>query len=463
MGATLDRKYYIKFAICIIVPILTMMLPTTEAFTPLMRKYLAVTLFGITMFIFELAHGAIIALTIAVGYAIFNVANINVVLSSWSHTIVFQAILCLMILEGVNSTPLLKRIAALMMIRLGGSYFGLLLAISLVSLIIAILVPNTFVVLLIIGLGYGLCQSLNLSPGDTAAVGIMMASGMFVAEAQNFLYSPQGIGAAAAMISTTIPGFDIPYIEIVLDNIVFLPLLVIYPFLFSKLYKPNKPISGVEYFQNELNAMGSLQKGERNAIIILLLMVVYMFSTSWTGMNMAYGFAVAAILMFFPVCGIAEPSDLKRCDLSLPILIASCMSIGNVGAAVGIGDLVSDLLVPVLQSANSSYLFIVVTWIAGVICNVLMTPLALLTLIAPIMGPIADALGYAPKIVAYVLYHTCNQVFFPYENNTLLAMYAFGMMSMRQFMKGAVAKMAIDLVYILAIAVPLWMFMGYLL
>ncbi len=461
-AASLGRKYYIQLAVCILIPLLVLLLPVNDVFTVVMRRYLAVTLLGICMFIFEVAPGPIIALSIAAGYALFQVCDLGLVLQSWSHTVVFQGMLCIMILEGVNATPLLKRIAAQMMIRLGGSYFGLLLAIALVSIVVAVLIPNTFVVILVIGLGYGLCQSLNLQSGDAAAVGIMLASGLFVAEAQNFLYSPQGIGAASAMISTTIPGFEITYAEIIMDNLIFLPLLIILPFVFSKLFKPDKPISGVEYFKNELARIGPMQKGERNAIIILLAMVVYLFTSQWHGYNMALGFAAAAILLFFPACQVATPMDLKRCDLSLPVLIASCMAIGNVGTAVGVGDAVSQILIPILGNADSAYLFVLFTWMAGVICNVLMTPLALLTLIAPIMGPIAEALGYCPKVVAYVLYHTCNQVFFPYENNTILMMYAFGMMTMRQFCKGALVKMIIDLVYICAIAVPFWLFLGYL-
>lgn len=459
---SLGKNYYIKLAVCIIVPILVMLIPLNDTFTAEMRRYVAVTLFGICMFIFEVAPGPIIALSFAAGYAVFQVASLDIILQSWSHSLVFQGILCIMIMEGVNSTPLLKRISAHLVIRLGGSYLGLLMAISLVSLVVTILIPNTFIVILVIGMGYGLCKSLDLQSGDTAAVGIMMASGLFVCEAQNFLYSPQGIGATAAMISTTIPGFDIGYSEIILDNIIFLPMLVIFPIVFSKIYKPDKPISGVEHFKNELAAMGPLQKGEKNAIIILALMVVYLVSTQWHGYDMAYGFAVAAILLFFPACQVATPSDLKRCDLSLPILIASCMSIGNVGTAVGVSSAVSDAIIPFLQDMDSSFVFVIFTWLSGVICNIFMTPMALYTLLAPILGPIAEALSYSPKIVAYVLYHTGNQVFFPYENNTILMMYAFGMMTMRQFCKGAILKMVIDIVYICAIAVPFWMLLGYL-
>lgn len=458
----LGKSYYIKLAVCIIVPLLVMLVPLSDAFTAEMRRYAAVTLFGICMFIFEVAPGPIIALSLAAGYAIFQVAGLDIVLQSWSHSIIFQGILCILIMEGVNATPLLRRISAHMMIRLGGSYRGLLIAISMVSVVIAILIPNNLIILLVIGLGYGLCQSLDLKSGDSAAVGIMMASGLFVCEAQNFLYCPQGIGGTTAMISTTIPGFSIGYVEVIKDNIIFLPLMIILPLVFSKLYRPDKPISGVEYFQNELSLMGPLNKSEKNAIIILILMIVYLFTSQWHGFDMAYGFAVAAILLFFPACHVATPDDLKKCNLNFPILMASCMSIGNVGAAVGVSDLISNAIIPVLHEANSSFVFVLITWLSGVICNVFMTPMALYTLLAPILGPIAEAFSYSPKIVAYVLYHTGNQVFFPYENNTILMMYAFGMMTMRQFCKGAILKMVIDIVYICAIAVPFWMLLGYL-
>ena len=231
--------------------------------------------------------------------------------------------------------------------------------------------------------------------------------------------------------------------------------------MYSKIYKAEN-ISGIEYFQQELKSIGKIQSSERNAIIVLAAMTVYLFTSQWHKMDMTYGFAVAAVLLFFPACKIAGMKDFKRVDMGFPMLVASCMAIGNVATAVGAGAAISNFIIPFLQTANSSFLFVITTWTSGVLANLLMTPMALYTLIAPVMGPIAEAFGYSPKIVAYLLYHTGNQVFFPYENNTILMMYGFGMMNMRQFCKGAIAKMILDLFFVCTIGFGYWKLIGLL-
>ncbi len=459
---SIGTNYYIKLALCLLVPLFILLLPCNEIFTSELRKYLAVTLFGISMFIFEVASGPVVALCLASCYAAFGVAPLNVVLSSWSHSIVFQSICCMLILEAVNATPLMKRIAAHLVIRMGGSYFGVLLGISLVSLVAAILIPNSGTTMLIVGLAYGLCLSLNLKPGQRAAAGIMMMAGFGVPEVQSFIYAPQGIGASAAMVSTTVEGFSISYFEIIRDNIIFLPIVIILPFLFSKIYKPEQAINGVDFFKAELEKLGPIEGKEKRCMTILALMIVYLFTNQWHGMDMAYGFAFAVVALLFPAVNVATMADFKRVDLSLPILIACCMSIGNVGTYVGAGDAASSLILPVLQNADSGFLFVATTWLCGVLANLIMTPMALFTLIGPLMGPIAEQLGYSPKIVAYILYHTGNQIVFPYENNIILMMYGFGMMSMGQFCKGAAAKVLIDFVMICALGFPFWLMLGLL-
>ena len=69
-------------------------------------------------------------------------------------------------------------------------------------------------------------------------------------------------------------------------------------------------------------------------------------------------------------------------------------------------------------------------------------------------------MGFSPEVVAYTLYHIGNDVLFPYENNGTLMCYAFGMMSMKQFMKGALTKMVLDFVFVLTLGIFWWSILG---
>jgi len=457
----MEKGYYVKWAICIVVPIIIMLFPTNEIFTPLIRRYLAVTSFGILLFLFELMHAPLVAMCLAISYPVLGVCELSVALQSWSHSIVYQAFCCMLILEAVNNTPLLQRFAAALIIRVGGSYLGILMGMAILGLVAAIAIPSVFTTILVAGIGYGLCMALGLKKGDNAAVGIMLMAALGVCEAQNFLYSPQGIGATTAMVATAIDGFQIGYVEIIKDNLIFVPFLFLLPVLFSKLFKADN-INGIDYFKQQLKDLGAISKKEKIVIAILVVMVVYLFTSQWHGMEMTFGYVGATLLLYLPPFGIADKRTFSRVDLSLPLLVASCMAIGNVGTDVGAGAALSSIIIPLLQGVDSSIVFVIAAWISGVLSNMLMTPMALYTVLCPVLGPIADALHYSAKIVAYVIYHCGNQVFFPYENNTILVVYGMGLMKMGQFIKGATAKMVLDLLYILILAVPYWMLIGLL-
>lgn len=150
-----------------------------------------------------------------------------------------------------------------------------MMGLAVVSLVIGILIPNNGTTLLLVGRGYCLCQSLKLKPGDAATVGIMMICGLGICEAQNSFFSTAGIGTSAAMVSTTVPGFAIGYMEIILDNLIFLPFLFLMTFVFVKIYKLDRPISGADYFYAELEEIGPIQAKEKRVIDILIAMILY--------------------------------------------------------------------------------------------------------------------------------------------------------------------------------------------
>ncbi len=456
-----NKGTLIKWAVCILVSVLTLLIPTNEVFTVEIRKFLAITLFGILMFLFEVMQPALIAMCLMISYPLFGVAPLPTALSSMSHGIVFQALCCMLLLEALNNTNLMRRFAAKLIVRVGGSYFGILMGLAIISLVAGILIPTGVVGMLVLGIAYGFCCALDLKPGDKAAVGIMLMGGLGVCEAQNILYSATGIGASVAMVGTAIENFSVGYVEIIKDNIVFLPILFILPFMYSKMFKAEN-INGEDYFRQQLKEMGPVSAEEKKMSVILILMILYMISTQWTKLDATYGFVGAVLLSYFPALKIADKKVFSKVDLSVPLLIAGCMSIGNVGTAVGAGAAVAGVIMPVLQSAESGLAFVATTWAGGVLANFIMTPMALYTLVAPVMGPIADVLGYAPKIVAYILYHAGNQVIFPYENNSILIMYSFGLIKMRQFVKALGAKMILDAFFVIVIGTLWWSLLGLL-
>lgn len=456
-----NSKYWIKWIICIVVPLVIMILPTGELFTPLLRKFVAITLFGILMFLFEVMPNPIIAMTWAFAYPAFGVCKVNEVLSPWALSVVMQIILSLLIVEAVNNTPLMERLAAyLLKTRLGNSYFGILFIFAIFTTVVSILVPGMGMGIIHIMLAISLIRAMGYKQNDNVACGLMMMSIYGMTTAQNFLYSPSGNGTAAAMISTVIDGYRLGYVQIILENLIFIPQMLAICFLFTKIYKAE--INQTDFAKEKLKELGPVTSAEKKIAIILCAMVIFLVSTQFTGLDMTLGFVGAVLLLYFPPFKIADKEVFARTNFSVPFIAAFCMCIGTIAVIAGADKAFNAIAAPMFQEVNSSFIFVGATWLLGFIANIFMTPATLMTLFCPLLAPLAEMLGYSANIVAYVLYHAGNAVIFPYENGTLLVMYSFGMLSMRRFIKGAVAISILDIIWIIVLGVPYWTILGLL-
>ena len=454
-----DKNYWIKWIICIAVPLFFMLIPTGELFTPLLRKFVAITVFGILMFLLEVMPNPIIAMTWAFAYPVFGVCKVNEVVAPWALTVVMQIILSLLIVEAVNNTPLMQRLAAYMLkTKLGNSYFGILFIFSIFTTVVSILVPGMGMGIIHIMLAISLIRAMGYNKDDNVACGLMMMSVYGMTTAQNFLYSPSGNGTAAAMISTVIDGYQLGYVQIIFENIIFIPLMAVICLLFTRIYKAK--LNKSDFAKEKLKELGPITSAEKKIIVILCAMVIFLVSTQFTGLDMTLGFAGAVVLLYFPALKIADKEVFARTNFSVPFIAAFCMCIGTIATVAGADKAFNAIAAPMFESVDSSFVFTGATWLLGFVANIFMTPATLMTLFCPLLAPLAETLGYSANIVAYVLYHAGNAVIFPYENGTLLVMYSFGMLSMRKFIKGAVAISILDILWILILGVPYWTLLG---
>lgn len=460
---SINKSYWLKWAICLLVPLVILLLPTSEAFTPLIRKYSAITLLAILMFLFEILSPALVGMTLITGYAFTGVCTLAEALAPWANPIIYQCFCCIAIITAVSNTKLLDRVAYRIVLAFGGSYFGILCGLGLVGIILAIMIPSASTGMLCVAMAYGICQALHLQPHSKAAAGLMLMGVAALTSSQNFIYSPEGVGGCAAMTGTVIEGFNINYTEVIFDNIIFVPLIFMMAFIYSKVFKAEEEFSSADYCRQKLTELGKIDKTEIRSIIILIFLVLFLATSQFHGKNMAFGYIFATLLFYFEPLGIANRNVFaEKVNMVMPLVVASCMSIGTVGNLVGASSAVSDILFPMLANADSPYSFVLTTWVCGVLANILMTPVAIVTFLCPILAPIAEQLGYSAKVVCYLVYQAGNDVLFPYENTTVLMCYGFGMMSMGQFIKGNIVKIIVDCFWICVIAVPFWIFIGLL-
>ena len=139
----------------------------------------------------------------------------------------------------------------------------------------------------------------------------------------------------------------------------------------------------------------------------------------------------------------------------------ACLSIGITSSHLGIGKMVAELLIPVLEPLSSNVVVAAIA-IVGVVLNLLLTPFAILAGFSEPIAQIAAGLGINPLGALYGLYVGVDQIFLPYEYLSYLIFYAFGLMKMTDFIKLATTKTVLAVLLIIFVLIPWWNFMGVL-
>lgn len=204
-----------------------------------------------------------------------------------------------------------------------------------------------------------------------------------------------------------------------------------------------------------------MQRNEKIGAILTVGLIVFMMTGNLHGIALDWGFIVLPWLMFFPGIKIATEEDVKGVDWSMVFFCIACLSIGNVSSYLGIGELVAELLVPVLSDMSSNVVLIAV-YAVVVLLNFLLTPLAILAGFSEPIAQIAAGLGMNPVGAMYSMFLGADQVLLPYEYLTYMIFYSFGLIKLVDFMKILGFKMIAATVVLAAIMIPWWHFVGVL-
>ncbi len=182
MDGAKKTTYWLKWLVILIAPLLLQFIPTTATFTIEMRAFLSIatftiemraflsiTVFGILMFIFDLVDTIVSSTCLMFGYALFQVAPLNVVLSSWTTNVPWIVFFSLVLVNIIQRTTLMKRMAYWCIVKTGGSYAGIIYGLTTLGIITNLLVPSTLAGVALIGIAFGICQALELGISRASA------------------------------------------------------------------------------------------------------------------------------------------------------------------------------------------------------------------------------------------------------------------------------------------------------
>ena len=455
----MTRKLKIGWLISIIIPFIIMLIPVNDVFTAPIRAFFAITVCFILLLAFEVVDNFVPSLFLPAAYIVFKVAEPSIALASWTSEMPWVIMASFFLVNIIEKTGLLKRVAYWIIYRTGGTYQGIFWGFLIAGIVLNIFLPGG-VVIPVMAMGYGICVALNL--GRTkAAAGIMIASCIGGVYPTYFFIAPAYGAFCLNCAKAGIPTLESDYITYLLHNLPFLLFAVIMMLIAMKMFKSDVEFRGKEYFKAELDKLGPTTKEEKKAALIMLGLCVYLVTMGIHKLGMSWGFMLAACAMYLPGISLGTSEDVKHINMSIVFFSGACLSIGTVATSLGIGEIMTNMLLPLLDGRGRIGLFSVV-FVVVFLRNFLMTPSAIMAIMAGPLVLLGQGLGMDPLAMVYALNAMGYQIILPYEHTTFLIMFSFGMMSMKDFAKFFSINTVVCFIFLMVVMLPYWAMLGLL-
>ncbi len=456
--AKLPAKKKIAWLVTIVIPAIILLLPTTQDFNRDIKIFFAITVAVILWFALELTNNFIPALLLPVAYTLSGITSAETAFAPWAQNTPWMVLAALLIVVIVERIGLLTRAAYFVLGKLANTYNGFLYALLIVGILFNLLFSGITYILLI-PVVYGVCRALKMD-GTRAGVGIMLA-GMCAANMPSMIvYNPAMIGMAASIVNSSL-GVSIGWLQCLLQNIILFPLCFLMVFIITKIYKPDVPFQGKEYFEEKRKSFGKMSLEEKKGLVLLGILLIGLITSGIHGIDVGWVTVLVTICFYLPGINLGSEKDIRKINFPIVVFMVSCMSIGQVSSELGVGQLIANVVTPLMASVSTP-IFIFITWLLAVVLNLLMTPLAAIATFSLPIAQIACDFGINPVPVLYTFVQGLDQVFLPYEYLNYLFAFSFGLVSTKQFLQFFTIKTALNIVYIMLIAVPFWMLIGLL-
>ena len=442
--------------ICVIAaPIIVMLIPTQGVFTPQLRTFSAITLTAILLFAFNILPNFVVAVALPVSYMLLNVAEPNIAFAAWFSNIPWMFMGGFLLANVLERIGLLNRVAFWSIIKTGGTYSGILWGLAIAGIILNLIAPGKAYVPMA-ALSFGICKALNFEKSRESA-GIMMG-GFFASWFPTFfLYNPTF--AIMPSLGKEVAPVQITWLQYFINNIPFVLWLAVCIFMVIKLCKPKKQIDIKDYAIQEYSKLGKVSLEEKKSIIVVSLLFIFMFTSDLHGIDVGWGFALIPLLFFIPGINVGKPVDISKINFTMAIFTTACLSIGHVANSLGIGQIIANAVLPLLQG-KSVFFVIGAVWLVCVVAKIFLTPLATYATLTVPLTQIALSLGISTLVIYYTMNLSTTEILFPYQWALVLIFMGYNLTSGKDFTRIWGTKMVLSFVFVLAIAVPYWMLIG---
>ena len=460
----ISTRRAIGFIVVIAVPVLIWFAPFN--FDPTARHALAVAAFMIVAWIAEpIPH----ALTGLIGCYLFWVLKIVKFESAFSGFadqtawFLFGAGLFGMM---ATKTGLARRLAYLIIQRVGTSYSRLLLGIILTSFLLTFLVPSGIAcVVIMASVALGLMQVFGLGPGSNIGKGIFITltytagcfDKMIIAGPSTIL--GRGLIENGAGVHVYYSQWLLAFLPCALVTILGIWRLIVW------LYPPENAAldRGAEFLRDEICKIGPWTRMEKRALFFMLLAIVLWMTDMIHHISPAVIGLGIGLLACVPGVGILDQEDMKRLNYLPVFFVAAAISMGTVlvqtGALKTMTAVMFDWMRPLIASGNYA-LPVVPYWTAFVYHIFLGNEIGMLATSMPGLMSFAHANGIHPLPLGLIWAFAAGGKIFVYQSGVLVTGYSYGYFNAKDVFRVGLCVTAIESLVLLLIVPFYWPLIG---
>lgn len=426
------------------------------------QKCLAITVFTVIWWVFNVTHPAYSTFVMFLGYILYDLAPPPVVFKLTTQPLMWLMISAFLIAAAVTKSGLAVRVAYFFMIKYAKSYTSIIILIYILGFLLSFMIPHPFPrTLLIMAAVAQILQKGGANEADSKSIGLAVFTSA-TATSMIIMTGDAMLNLAAISFS----GVRIGWLQwagyMAVPGIAASILMLGLHFLLFKQTGPLE-IDTKTLIEEEKN-LGPISRDEKVTIFWVLIALalwstdfIHNINPSWIGMAVVVGLSMPKI------GDILGPGDISS-GVAWPIVIfvVGALAIGTVGQETGLSQWLADVLLPSDPPSNA---FAFAGFVGGgtmIMHMFLGSALACMSIVSPPMVELAAKVNWSPLVPALIVYIAVQiHYLLPFQHVTiLLGAGKTGNYRAPETIKFGIPLTAITLFIIILVAVPWWKLVG---
>lgn len=362
-------------------------------------------------------------------------------------------------------TGLARRIAFVVMRRVGKTYSRILLGLIITDFLLTFVIPSGIArVVLMSAVALGLAETFGVGPGSN------IGRAMFLIITYTATIFDKMIIAGAASITARGAIERVGGVEVLWSQwfLAYLPCDIITILVAWRLtlwlYPPEKSSLTGEagYLESEVRQMGGWNAASTRAALLIALAIglwltdfLHHIPPSTIGLGVG-------LLAVVPGIGVLTVDDMKRMNYLPVFFVAAAVSMGEVLVQTNALDLLTDLMLswmePMLGSVLQSTL--VLYWTAFVYHIFLASEISMLATSIPVLMNFARSHGLDPLLVGMIWTFAAGGKLFAYQSGVLIVGMSYGYFGSRDLLRLGLMLTIVESVVLLLLVFFYWPLIG---